>query len=102
MVDKKLRVVIDDDATKCLREAYLYIRKDSLQNANKVRSKILATIKDLVDNPHQHAPDKYRIDNKNGFYRAYEIYKYRITYHLSEDEIRIIRIRHTKMNPLKY
>jgi plasmid stabilization system protein ParE len=93
MVSKKLRVVVDEEATKYLREAYLYIRKDSLQNANKVRSKILATIK---------APDKYRIDNKNGFYRAYEIYKYRVTYHLSEDEIRIIRIRHTKMNPFKY
>ena len=72
-----------------------------MQNAEKVKAKILASIKELVKNPERHGPDKYRLNN-NGSFRAYEIYKYRITYHVSGDEIHVIRIRHTKMNPLEY
>ncbi len=101
MVMKKQRIIIDDDAKRSLREAYVYIRKDSLQNAEKVRIKILASIKNLAANPEQHPPDKYRLDNEGSF-RAYELYKYRISYHISPSEIRVIRIRHTKMNPLEY
>lgn len=102
MVNKKMRVVIDNEAKKSLWEAYQYIRKESVQNAEKVKAKILATIKELPKNPGLHNPDKYRINNEDGTYRAYEVYKYRITYHVSSKEIRVIRIRHTKMNPLTY
>ena len=101
MVSTKRRVTIDREAKKSLRDAYVYIRKDSLQNADKVRGMILASIKKLIKNPEQHNSDKFRIGN-DGSYRAYEIYKYRITYHISSTEIRVIRIRHTKMNPLEY
>jgi plasmid stabilization system protein ParE len=102
MVNSMRKVVIDPEAKKSLREAYLYIRKDSLQNAEKVRHKIIATIKSLPKNPERHNQDKYRMKNEDGCYRAFEVYKYRITYHISAEEIRIIRIRHTKMNPLEY
>jgi addiction module RelE/StbE family toxin len=94
-------VTIDKEAKRFLREMYNYIRKDSLQNAEMLREKLLASIKELIKNPERHNPDKYRIGN-DGSYRAYEIHKYRITYHISSTEIRVIRIRHTKMNPLEY
>lgn len=97
----KLKVVIDNEAKNSLRQIYAYIQKDSIQNAKKVRKKMVSSINSLVKNPEQHAPDKYRRSN-DGSYRAYEIYKYRITYHVGITEIRIIRIRHTKMNPLEY
>lgn len=101
MVKKKLQVIFDDEAKLSLHKAYLFIKQDSVQNAEKVRKKILATIKELIKNPEQRSPDKYRVNN-DGTYRAYEVYKYRITYHISAEEIRIIRIRHTKMGPLEY
>lgn len=101
MAVNKLKIVIDNEAKKSLQEAYKYIRKDSLQNAENVRTKILASIKGLVKNPERHGPDKYRLAN-DGSYRAYEMFKYRITYHVSAEEIRVIRIRHIKMNPLEY
>ncbi len=41
MVRKKLRLIIDNDAKHSLLEAYRYIKKDSPQNAEKVRGKIL-------------------------------------------------------------
>ncbi|MBX9783614.1 MAG: type II toxin-antitoxin system RelE/ParE family toxin [Chitinophagaceae bacterium] len=97
----KLRIIIDDAAGQSLKEAYNYIKKDSLQNAQKVVSEIRDSFKQLAEKPLLHAPDKYRLD-KNPSFRAYEIHKYRISYHVGDSEIRIIRIRHTKMNPLDY
>jgi len=101
MVRSGLIVVIDNNAKIQLREVYEFIKKDSLQNAEKVTHKILLSIKALLKNPLHHPPDKYRLDDDES-YRAYELYKYRITYHVSAHEIRVIRIRHTKMNPLLY
>ncbi len=97
----KLKVVIDDVAKIQLRNAYNYIKKDSVENAEKVRQKLLSSIEELIENPERHAPDKYRLEN-DGSFRAYEIYNYRVTYYISIKEIRILRIRHTKMNPLEY
>lgn len=98
---RKLKVVIDNEAKNALRQAYEYIKKDSLQNAEKFQKKILSSIKALIKNPERHAPDKYRLD-KDDSYRAYEVYRYRITYHVNTSGIRVIRIRHTRMNPLEY
>ncbi|HEY5462288.1 MAG TPA: type II toxin-antitoxin system RelE/ParE family toxin [Hanamia sp.] len=95
------KIIIDDEAKKALKDAYMYIKKDSLKNAEKVRIGILKSIEDLIKNPFRYPFDKYRQD-KDISYRAYEIFKYRITYHVAESEIRIIRIRHSKMNPLEY
>jgi plasmid stabilization system protein ParE len=99
MVEKK--VVIQQQAKLQLWKAYKYIRKDSYQNAEKVRSKILASIKALSKTAEQFAKDKYCIQN-DGSIRAYEIYKYRISFKITDDEIIVLRIRHTKMNPLKF
>ena len=49
----------------------------------------------------QHAPDKYR-SNNNGNYRAYELHHFRIAYFIAEEHIRIVRIRHTSMEPKDY
>lgn len=39
---------IDNEAKESLKEAYNFIKKDSLQNAENIRDKILASIKDLL------------------------------------------------------
>jgi plasmid stabilization system protein ParE len=94
-------VVIENAAKISLKKAYQYIRKQSYQNAENVRAKILASIVELAVNPAHHPPDKYCIDN-NGSYRAYEVFKYRITYHFDDTTIIVLRIKHTKMNPETY
>lgn len=101
MVAKELTIVIEKQAANSLKVAYLYIKKDSLQNAENVRSALLNAIKELSKNPEKHPPDKYRLEN-DGSFRAFELYKYRITYFISQFEIKVVRIRHTKMNPLEY
>lgn len=40
--------------------------------------------------------------NNDGSFRAFEIYHHRISYRLLKNEVRIIRIRHTKMNPKNF
>ena len=79
MVAIKQKVVWSDEAKKQLKEAYKYIRKDSLQNAEKIRSEIVSAAHKIPDNPERYAPDKFKLDN-DGSYRAFEEYKYRIVY----------------------
>lgn len=98
MVKVKPQIIIDNLAKAQLKEAYSYIKLDSPKNAEKVKAKILASIQELADKPERYPKDKYRIDN-DGSYRAFEIYKYRIAYHISQEQITIIMIRHTKMEP---
>ena len=98
MVKNKPKIVIENLAKAQLKEAYTYIKLDSPKSAEKVKSKILASIKELAVHPEKYPKDKYRLSN-DGSYRAFEIYKYRIIYHVSPEQITIIMIRHTKMEP---
>ncbi len=100
MVEKR-KVVWSDDAKKQLKEAYSYIAKDSVQNAKKVRNDIVEMTRKLTSNPQIYSPDKYKINN-DGTYRAFEKHRYRIAYHIMEKEIRILRMRHTSMEPKAY
>lgn len=78
-----------------------YIADNSVQNAEKVRVEILAEINTLPANPEIHSPDKFKVNNKGDF-RAFELHRYRIAYHISLTEIRILRVRHTSMEPEIY
>jgi plasmid stabilization system protein ParE len=40
--------------------------------------------------------------NNNGTYRAFEIYRYRISYLVKKEEVIVARIRHTSMKPEHY
>jgi plasmid stabilization system protein ParE len=82
-------------------EAIERIEHDSPVNAEKVRNEILLTIDSLSHHPEKYNPDKYKTGN-DGSFRAFELHHYRISYRYIKAEIRVIRIRHTKMNPLEY
>lgn len=77
MVGGKIKVIWSDDARQQLRVAYDYIKKDSPQNAKKVRSDIANITKGLSLNPHKYAPYKYKLSN-DGSYRAFEKHTYRV------------------------
>ena len=82
-------------------EAIEYIKKQSPANAEKVKKAMLLKIDTLQKYPEHHAPDKYKTNN-DGSFRAFELHHYRISYRYKPADIRIIRIRHTKMNPSGY
>ena len=84
-----------------LIKAIEYIQEDSLQNAEKVKDEILLEITALTTHPEKYPPDKYKLNN-DGSFRAFELHRYRLSYRVVKNEIRIIRVRHTKRNPKNY
>ena len=80
---------------------YILEESDSLTTADKVINKILTSSKVLSEQPEMHPTDKYKLNN-TGSYRAYEVYSYRIAYRILKDKVRILRVRHTSREPLKY
>lgn len=101
MSKSPLSVLWDKEAYASLQRIYLYIKQDSLLNAEKVKNGILKITKSLSENPAKYPPDKFK--NKNlGDYRAFEKYSYRLAYRHTKKEIKILRIRHVKQEPLEY
>ncbi|MCF2442872.1 type II toxin-antitoxin system RelE/ParE family toxin [Dyadobacter sp. CY345] len=96
-------VVWDKNALEHLSEIYHHILKDSYQNAQKVRLKILEQTAQLKEEPWRHNADKLRLD-KNPAFRAFEIYRFRITYYINKDakSVSILRVRSTWQEPLLY
>ena len=84
-----------------LKKAYEFIREDSPQNAIKVRDEIIDITLHPPKHPEKFPPDKFKKGNDNTW-RAFEIYHYRISYRIMPDQIRIVRMRHTRRSPLSY
>ena len=82
-------------------QAIKYIMIDSVQNAEHVRIQILLKIDQLIEFPDIYPKDKYKSMN-DGSYRAFELYHYRISYRITKNGIKIIRLRHTSMMPEKH
>ncbi len=99
---KKAKIVWDKLASNQFENAIAYIRKDSLQNALKVRTDILLIIDSLPVFPERHPPDRYKVNNEKNQFRAFEKHRLRVSYFISEDMILIIRVRHTSQYPQLY
>ena len=95
------KIVWDILAKDSLKSMVAYTKKDSPQNAEIVKTKVLSSIKELSKHPEKHKPDQYKKENNNQ-YRAFEIYHIRIAYYIEPEAIRIIRIRSTHQEPLDY
>lgn len=98
---RKRKISWDRQAINYFREAIKYIRKDSPQNADKVKKEILDRISELSLRPEMHNPDKYKVNN-SGNYRAFELHRFRIGYLVKKDEIIVARIRNVHQEPLDY
>lgn len=72
-----------------------------MQNAEKVKNDLLTAILKLSAHLEKFSPDKYHVHN-DGSFRAFELHRYKVSYRFTKNEIRIIRIRHTKRNPKNY
>ena len=101
MVKKKRQVLWDAEAVNNLKEIFDYIKVDSLLAANKVKSEILTIIRLLPTNPEMFAADRLKLKN-DASYRAFHIYSYRIAYRITDENILILRIRHTSREPEEY
>jgi plasmid stabilization system protein ParE len=78
-----LKIVWAKAASSSFRKAILYIRKDSVQNAEKVMKDILHQIDELKRHPDKYPLDKYKTGN-TGYFRAFELHHYRVSYAIEE------------------
>jgi len=92
------RIAIDN-----LDHIYEYIFNTSKSKfiAGKVIDQIYNSASMLCGNYEIYRLDAYKSLN-DGSYRAYEIFHYRISYKVSTDEIFILSVKHTSMNPKLY
>ena len=98
---EKRSVIWTERAIHQLEEVYKYIAKDSILQADKVFDEIKVSSEAIIEQPEKNPPDKYKSNNK-GNYRAYEIYRYRISYRITKNTIYIVRLRSTDRNPKLY
>ncbi len=75
-----------------------YIRLESEQNAENVYSKVIKKLNAIAVNPTMCPLDKYKVMN-DGAIRAFEVDRYRISYRIKKNEIRVLRVRHSSMKP---
>ncbi len=75
--------------------------RDSVKNALKVSKDIFSITDSLAFHPEKYPVDKNR-KNNDGSYRAFELHHYGVSYRILESEVKILRLRHTSMEPLEY
>lgn len=90
-----------DDAADQFAEILEYILLESPAGATIVKNAVFDRVRQLDRHPFMYDLDVLCEDN-DGSYRAFTVYHYRITYRISENEVVIIRIRHTSREPEVY
>ena len=95
-------LVWDKIALDHLKEIYDVLKTgNNLDFAKEVKSVILKTTKELLENPFIYEQDRFKFDN-DGSFRAFVKFKYRVAYKITETQIRILRVRHTSREPMEY
>lgn len=84
-----------------LQALYYHISKDSPVNADKVLHDIIESVERATLNPLMYPPDKLKIAN-DGSFRVFEKHHFRISFRFINNEIRVLRVRHTSMLPKKF
>jgi plasmid stabilization system protein ParE len=101
MVKLKYQLVWTMLSQQHIRAAWKYISKDSPKISRRVIDDIIIATEKAIDNPEFYPPDKYK-KNNDGSYRAFEKHSYLIVYRYSNNIVRVLRVRHTKMEPKDY
>lgn len=97
-----MQIKWNKSAVQQLLDAIRFIEDNNFQTyAEELEREILSRIKNLLANPDIYPLDKYRRNN-DGTYHAFEVDQYRISYRSRNDEIRIVRVRHTSRRTQKY
>ncbi len=95
-------LVWDKEALNHLKDIYDYLKTgNNLVYAKEVKDTILKTTKELLANPNLYEQDRFKSDN-DGSFRAFEKFKYRVAYKITQEQIRILRVRHTSREPIEF
>ncbi len=98
---KERRLIWDRQALVRFRKSLDWISDNSIQQAELVETAILEKLNIAIKNPEYFPPDKFKKVN-DGSLRAFETHSYRVSYRIRDFEIRIVRFRHVKQNPIEF
>jgi plasmid stabilization system protein ParE len=94
-------IVWNKRPSKFLAKVLKKISEDSHLQAERVEDEVLKAINGIIRNPERYPRDKFNKKNL-GNCRAFEIMSLRVAYKLTPTQIRILRIRHVKQEPMDY
>ena len=95
-----MKIIWSKSALNQLKKIENYIQQDSFSASEKVIKKIIFTIEKLIEFPEIFEIDRFKRNN-DGTFRAFVVYKIRISYRVYHDSIYILRIRHSYRKPIK-
>jgi len=98
MAKERCQVVWSKPAELNLDQIYEYISTDSPQNASRIISEIVDQADSISAHPEKYPPDRLFTDN-DGSYRFFIKHNYRIVYRFTPGLVKILWIRHIRMQP---
>lgn len=98
---KERKIVWSLSATNRLIDLLSWIKDRSIQGSEIVEEGIYSKLEQVRKYPFRFPPDKYRLGN-NGNFRNFISHSYSVTYEVTEQEIRVVRIIHVKQKPKNY
>lgn len=96
-------IVWDTEALEHFKEILTFLSKRSAHAPSIVKSAVLSHLEAVSINPLICGIDKLNT-HQNKTFRAFVVYSYRVTYQivLDQNQIRVLRIRHTSREPMEY
>ena len=96
-----MKIIWTDFAIQNLKDIFDYYSKNANKKvAHKIRKQILASTKQLIQNP-ESGQTELNLEKLIQKYRYLVVGNYKVIYKFVQDEIRIIDIFDTRQNPLK-
>jgi plasmid stabilization system protein ParE len=94
------KIIWSEDALLQLEDIHFYIffESKSIRIADKVIETIFDSTEILISKPEIYELDEQRKPN-DGTFRAYYVYNYKISFRITNQEIQILRVRHTSRKP---
>ena len=102
MVQKKIKnIVWSESASNQYYEILEYLSKEAPEAIEIVANALLDMIESLSAEYNNHPQDRFKKKN-DGSYKAAIVFSYRISYQIGDEDLNILRIRHTSREPLRH
>ncbi len=96
-----MKIIWTDFAIQNLKDIFDYYSKNANKKiAHKIRKQILASTKQLIQNP-ESGQTELNLEKLIQKYRYLVVGNYKVIYKFEQDEIRIVDIFDTRQNPFK-
>jgi plasmid stabilization system protein ParE len=95
---RKYKVIWDTYAKESLKSIVEYIKEDSPSAAQKVKNEFLRIARSLNDKPNRFSQEPY-LEEREGNYRSVSKWYYKIIYKVTESEVHILDVFHTRKDP---